>query len=261
MPSIFADRETHDMAAPATAAVPDARLAMPTWFWLWLPLALYLVHYPAFAVLPADTYDEWFTSELGFTEEGTTFLLAVALLLGALCARRFAAAGEWGLAAWFGMFALGCLYFAGEEASWGQHWFGWGTAGEWAELNDQTETNLHNTEGWVGSLLDQLPRNLLTFGALIAGGIMPLVRHARGRSLEAGSTTYWILPTLVCAPSALLAALATMPEKIQEAAFGELLFDIQAGEAKELLLGFFLMIYALSVWRRLRATSAPYENA
>ena len=41
--------------------------------------------------------------------------------------------------------ALSCLYIAGEEMSWGQHFFHWNTPEYWAELNRQEETNLHNT--------------------------------------------------------------------------------------------------------------------
>ena len=68
----------------------------------------------------------------------------------------------------FGLFCLGCLYFGGEEASWGQHWMGWDAPDQWAALNNQNETNLHNSNGLAGSLLDQLPRNLLTLAALIS---------------------------------------------------------------------------------------------
>ncbi len=41
--------------------------------------------------------------------------------------------------------ALGSLYIAGEEMSWGQHFFHWNTPEYWAEVNRQQETNLHNT--------------------------------------------------------------------------------------------------------------------
>ena len=41
--------------------------------------------------------------------------------------------------------ALSCLYIAGEEMSWGQHFFHWNTPEYWAEVNRQEETNLHNT--------------------------------------------------------------------------------------------------------------------
>src|SRR3546814_4167282 len=52
---------------------------------------------------------------------------------------------------------------AGEEASWGQHYAGWLTPDNWQALNDQGETNLHNTSSW----LDQKPRTLLEIGVIV----------------------------------------------------------------------------------------------
>jgi hypothetical protein len=61
--------------------------------------------------------------------------------------------------------ALSCLYIAGEEASWGQHFFHWNTPEYWAVINNQGETNLHNayliTEG--------LPRSILGICVAIGG--------------------------------------------------------------------------------------------
>jgi disulfide bond formation protein DsbB len=37
--------------------------------------------------------------------------------------------------------ALSCLYIAGEEMSWGQHFFHWNTPEYWAMVNRQEETN------------------------------------------------------------------------------------------------------------------------
>jgi hypothetical protein len=41
--------------------------------------------------------------------------------------------------------------------SWGQHFFKWDTPSLFSEINDQNETNIHNTS----NLFNQLPRNLL----------------------------------------------------------------------------------------------------
>ena len=51
----------------------------------------------------------------------------------------------------------GLLYFAGEEVSWGQHFFNWNSPEIFRELNNQKETNLHN----ISNLFDQLPRTLV----------------------------------------------------------------------------------------------------
>ena len=59
--------------------------------------------------------------------------------------------------------ALSCLYIAGEEMSWGQHFFHWNTPEYWAMVNRQEETNLHNTY----YIFEKLPRCILEIG--IAG--------------------------------------------------------------------------------------------
>ena len=50
-----------------------------------------------------------------------------------------------------------CLYIAGEEMSWGQHFFHWNTPEYWAEVNRQEETNLHNTY----AIFEKTPRSIL----------------------------------------------------------------------------------------------------
>lgn len=236
------------MRLPATGQ----RRELPPWLWLGVPPAIYLAHYFFVAVLPPDTYNDWFASEGGLTEEGTVLFLVLAVAFAAAVAHRFFILGERLPALWFGLMVLGCIYFAGEEASWGQHWFGWGTPERWAQANAQAETNLHNTEGWLRALLDRLPRNLLSLGALAGGGLLPLWRWARSRPLAPESRAYWLLPTAVCVPAGLLAGLGSVPEHIMDAVYGVPPLDIQAGEVKELLLALFLLIYALSAWRRLR---------
>lgn len=227
------------------------RYELPAWFWLFLPPLLYFGHYFFCAILPTPVYNAWFTTETGSTEALTVaFLVGAALAAGAV-AVHFYLSDRRHLALWFGLMVLGCVYFGGEEASWGQHWFGWTSPELFQQINGQDETNLHNTSGWVGGLVDQLPRNLLGLAALVAGGILPLWRRARGRRLTYDTRAYWLLPTMVCVPVGLFASLGSIPEKIMEAAAGGTApINIEAGEVKELLLALFLLTYALSVWRR-----------
>lgn len=233
---------------------PASYEELPRWLWLWTPLFLYFVHYVACALLTPETYDDWFPSETGLTENITVVFTAIAAIFGGLIVRDSLRQGKRWLALWFGVFILGCIYFGGEEASWGQQWFHWQTPETWAELNNQGESNFHNTDGILGSLLDQLPRNLLTLGAFIAGGIMPWVRRRRGRQLDPAGRAYWLLPTFAGVPTGLIVGLGSLPEKMLDKLLGEgqLWFEIQAGEVKELMLAFFLLLYAASVWRRWR---------
>src|SRR3546814_9825984 len=61
------------------------------------------------------------------------------------------------------------------EASWGQHYAGWLTPENWQALNDQGETNLHNTSSW----LDQKPRTLLEIGVIVGGILIPMLALRR----------------------------------------------------------------------------------
>lgn len=50
---------------------------------------------------------------------------------------------------------------AGEEISWGQRIFGWGTPEGWSEMNAQAETNLHNLTVIEGGVRDPETQTLL----------------------------------------------------------------------------------------------------
>jgi len=64
--------------------------------------------------------------------------------LSAVVALRLERARRRPLAVLFGLLALGCLFAAGEEVSWGQRLFGFGTPDEVAAVNNQDELNLHD---------------------------------------------------------------------------------------------------------------------
>ena len=67
-------------------------------------------------------------------------------------------------------FTVGCVYFAGEEISWGQHFFLWQTPEAWEQINKQNETNIHNTY----AIFDHFPRELLIAGLVFYCAFLPL---------------------------------------------------------------------------------------
>ena len=150
------------------------------------------------------------------------------------------------------LLVLGCIYYAGEEISWGQHWFGWGTPENWQDVNDQGETNLHNTS----ALLDQVPRNLLTLAAVVGGILVPLFLLLRKRVLQKNSFYYWLWPTYVNIPTCFLAIAVSLHEKAYKLFDTSVpfLLDIRAGETKECLLAMFLFIYIASFYKRLSSS-------
>ncbi len=230
---------------------------MPAWLWLWLPIAV-LVAQVVLKATAEDVFDNWMHTELGIVQNLTVVFLLVAVV-AALWLRRMRHLVAW---RWFGAFcavmAAGCFFFAGEEASWGQHWFGFSPPEVVAARNEQGEFNLHN-DPLLETLLDQLPRNILTLAALIGGIIVPLRRRRRDETpdFQSAGPWGWIWPTAVCVPAAVLAVAVTLPSKLVDELPAAL--DIKAGETKEMCLALFLMLYLVVMLRELlpRAAKTP----
>lgn len=215
-----------------------------------LPIVTYFSHF-ALRGFGEDFYWTMIDGEFGLTELATLATLACAIYF-AVAAFRHSLKSEFKvLSRWLVVILLGAIYFLGEEASWGQHIFEWETPEAWAEKNDQNETNLHNTDGIVGSLLDQLPRTGLTLSALILGFGYPLWRKMKDIAFSPRELRYWLLPTTSCVAVGLIAPLASVPEKI--AGENIAVLDLAYGEIKELMLAQFILLYVLSLCVRLRA--------
>lgn len=220
---------------------------LPSWLWLWLPLLLLL---PLAGVLIfAPDLVKWIGAEEGVVELGTPIILVPAIISGIQCIRmRRLLAHRW-LAGWLLLVTAACVYFAGEELSWGQQLFHWGTPEVIQEINDQQETNIHNISSWF----DQKPRILLEMWVLIGGIILPLRRHIKHIDYARQDWRYWFWPGIVCFPAALIAILIKMPERFENI-FGFWPFGIhvRTSELQEFYFALFLMIYLLSCYTRLK---------
>lgn len=153
-----------------------------------------------------------------------------------------------------GIIALASLFFAGEEVSWGQRWFGWETPDD--IRRHTVETNLHNTDIPVQSLGSLFL--IVVFFAL------PLAWRNRGNWNLPASWT----PAIPDGPVVFSMAIAFVwkaykdiykllyTEEEQDAStfYGE--FIDQINEQKEMLVAVSLFIYALyrfsavTRWRR-----------
>ena len=120
-------------------------------------------------ILVPDDQKPAFNSEGGPLETIEAIVITLAIPVAAYSACKVK--NPW-LKLWMGVAAMCSFYVAGEELSWGQWIFHWRTPEEWAAINDQDETNLHNTSTW----LDQKPRAVLELGVLIGGLIIPAIR-------------------------------------------------------------------------------------
>ena len=219
--------------------------------WLVLPAVAAAAILVCAAVSP-ELYAAVFRGELGAVELATPAMLVVGIAWALAAIRRPPSGARLAVRAWLTAFSIGALYFAGEELSWGQHLFGWATPESIASLNDQGETNLHNTSSW----LDQKPKWVLRLGALLGGVLAPpllaLVPSARW------SFWRWLWPTVVCMPAAALAVGSMLAGRLDPGSLpGGLGAALRISELEELWLAMFLMLYAGSLRARLPREAAP----
>lgn len=237
---------------------------VPRLWWLGLPLGSLAVCVAVAAIDP-PFYADWIRwHEQGVLEHGTVLLLLPAMWAGWSIFRRRRLMRQPWLAAWAAAVALGGLYFAGEECSWGQNYFGWATPARWQSVNDQQETNLHNTHG----LFNQAPRDVLTAGALCSSLLPFAFARRRRRWDETNSSWGWLWPTAAVVPTAALAFLSGIPQKFcpyygdYDATgavprwFDEVLLGGRHNELKEYFLAMFIAMYLWSWARRLRSLAA-----
>jgi hypothetical protein len=139
--------------------------------------------------------------------------------------------------------ALGSFYVAGEEISWGQHILNWSTPEYWAAVNDQNETNLHNTSSW----LDQKPRLLLFVGICAAGLLVPALRRWKAGWLPARFAPFYPSDTLSVTALGVL-----LPYTVQEIA--EHFYDggvfTRVSEVQELYMYYFVALYLWDLYKR-----------
>ena len=220
---------------------------LKSWLWLWLPVVLFILIFGS-ALISEYVHDTFFAGELGFIELATPLMLVPAIISGFVIFINREKLVTQQLGHWILLVTLACIYIAGEEISWGQQLVGWGTP-EWVkEVNDQHETNLHNTSSWF----DQKPRVLLEIFVLVGGIFLPIKRKLQGINLPRDSWQYWLYPTMVCLPAAILAIFSRMPERIKILFdMSENIVDIRTSEIQELYFAIFLMIYLLSIRKRL----------
>jgi hypothetical protein len=219
---------------------------LPSWLWLWFPPILLLIIVPIKIISP-EFYAANIDGELGLIELATPAISIIGFVIGIGTVKLAWSRVGHKERVWYLLVTLGCFYFAGEELSWGQHFFGWGTPEYLERINDQEETNIHNISSWF----DQKPRLLLELWVLVGGVVMVLVNRGVTRTNNA-----WFWPTFECFPTAVLAILVRLPERIKS------LFDIEQlplelrfSEPQEYYFALFLLLY-LAVARRRLSTSS-----
>ena len=208
---------------------------------LWVPLIFLLMQLLGEIFLPQDIMVSMH-SENGFHEIAQFIVMTAAFIIAGYGAVSTFILGRIGIALWFCLAALGSLYVAGEEISWGQHFAGWESGDFWLQINDQGETNLHNTSSW----LDQKPRLVLEIAVMVGGIIIPLLNKANKDLLPRAFSA--IYPPLYLLPLAVMAAAIKISEKILE--MSDIVFYTRASEVIELFIFYYVLLYVLGLVRR-----------
>lgn len=215
--------------------------AIPTFLWLWIPISVFVIQLGLDTVLPNDT-KAWMYNENGPYEIGQVVVLAAAIFV-ALCTLIKMDKAAKGVMAWIALALVCCIYVAGEEISWGQQILKWNTPEYWSSINDQNETNLHNTTSW----LDQKPRLLLELGVYFGGMILPLLRKYKPGLLPLRFAP--ILPGSAVIVTAVVCFCVRLADMAADATaiplFG------RAAEVEEAYLYYFVLLYLLELKGRL----------
>lgn len=216
---------------------------MPRFFWIVIP-CLFLVMQVAIELFVPEVRMDALHSESGPHE----FLQAIIMFLASLLALRvllMAPSRETKI--WVLLALLGSVYTFGEEISWGQHVFDWATPDYWLRVNDQQETNLHNTSAW----LDQKPRILLEIGVITGGLIIPWLQRNKAGRLPARFAA--IYPTQQLALTAALYAAVKLGDMVL-GWFDHRLFW-RSSEVEELYMFYFVLLYLVVLYQRFKSSA------
>jgi hypothetical protein len=198
-------------------------------------------------------WQHWMPGERGIVENAQFLILVAAFYSGF---RILLKPSDWpgrGFGIWAGLLTLGFFYIAGEEISWGQHFFSWKTSDWLQEVNSQHETNLHNIR-FLSQTLDKVPFRILEAVVFWGGVVYPVLYLWKGHKVNLPAWWNWLLPTAACLP----AALAAQAVQIFRAAdplrhfMRDQLPWLSLAEMKEYFVYMFLMIYAASLYARIR---------
>ncbi len=211
--------------------------------WLWLPLGWMIIQLIMEFSLNDATLDR-IHSENGPHELLQFAAAFIAFVLSCLTLKGMDRSNKW-LVAWVGIAALASFYISAEEISWGQQFLKWHTPEYWATINDQDETNFHNTSTW----LDQKPRWLLETGIIVGGLLIPLLRRYKPSALPEKFR-------IIYPPSALAVTAGLMVFVKLSHLIGKEFFDINVyfrnSEVVELYMFYFVMLYMMVMRNRLR---------
>ena len=235
----------------------DLRHDVSPWLWVALPLTVFAAY--AILLVNQTAFASWggpLHGELGLLENVQVVLVGSAAIFGIKVLQTRERHPVKSIYPWMVVFLVGCVFVIGEELSWGQHFLRWSTPAWYAQFNLQGETNIHNLHsGWFIFK----PRLALEGFILIGCLIRPLWRALRGSDRPpAASSAHWLWPTHVCSLIAVFVLATSTVKRLDKGLGLELIAPINGleyGELRELGIYAFLLLYAWSLYTRLRTSA------
>lgn len=237
-----------ELVEPARRRFPDrwAPGLSDAWWWLGVPVIVTAVVLHAGIAMP-ELYKERFLPEgFGYLELSHFLVPLTASLICIWLLFRPVVKSNTVLKVITALFALAAFYIAGEEHSWGQHFFGWSTPDAWKQVNRQDETNLHNTL----HIFNHTPQRLLEIGILVGGVILPLWNKFQAPLRSAFMKLY--VPSLAILPIA-LACVGFKVLKWLYKPFESARLIERPSEAMETFFYLFILFYVIIYTRRILA--------
>lgn len=211
-------------------------------YWLWIPIVAMIAQIILELSLPNDILSHL------HSENGPHELIEFSLLVAGFftCGYYFLKVKQKTklLNFWFGLAAICCFYVAGEEISWGQHIWDWATPEYWTDVNDQQETNLHNTSSWF----DQKPRLILLLSIVFGGLVAPYLE--KKNILKLPDNINFLMPSAKLGVISALVVIPQLLEKIFES-FDVVLFA-RFSEVQELYMFYFVLLYLITLVRKVK---------
>jgi hypothetical protein len=220
---------------------------LPPIFWLWLPIASALILLSVELFVPLRIANIWY-SENGLLEFMHTAIICIAAFYCLITIKPVLKLTDPFLTFWIAIATFGCLYCSGEEISWGQHLFGWESSVFWDSVNDQGETNFHNTSSW----LDQKPRIIVEAGIVISGLIIPALQKWRPQILPKQFRIIYTNSHYI------LSAAIFVAFKAVDSGFGAFSASpfVRGSELLEHLMFYYILIYTIDFRARILKESA-----
>jgi hypothetical protein len=146
--------DTDEMETEAKPKSFSDEYGLPSSSWLWIiffPIVVFTLFAITMSIDKTQDYAFALVKEDALVDWLTWIPALVGGVLGIVLAVRERRRGR-GLAVWlfYLIFAVGLIFIAGEETSWGQDFYRYQTPGFFARHNEQGDLTLHNLDGMNG---------------------------------------------------------------------------------------------------------------